>query len=305
MVLNRRRFLALTAAGCLPWRAGLAQEPVRWRGDALGAAASLTLFGPDPATGRRLVAECLAEMDRLEGIFSLYRDDSAVVRLNRQARLETPPVELVQVLSISRHLSALSHGAFDVTVQPLWDLYASHFRQAGADPRGPAESTLSAARRLVDWRGITVAAERIAFDRAGMAVTLNGIAHGYVADQVAGLLRRRGLRHVLADMGEIRALGRRPDGTPWRVGLEGGGEVRLADQAVATSSPGGTRFSPWCNHIFDPASGGCSQLAGSVSVVAPTAILADALSTAFAVRGKSLADAIAAAMPGVRIIWQS
>jgi thiamine biosynthesis lipoprotein len=137
----------------------------------------------------------------------------------------------------------------------------------------------------------------------GMAVTLNGIAQGYVTDRVADLLRRRGLR-ALVDMGEIRALGAAPDGRPWPVGLEdpaAPGQVAetiaLDDLAVATSGGYGTRFDAAgrFNHIFDPADGRSSWRYGAVSVVAADATTADALATAFCLLAEERIAALARA----------
>jgi len=131
---------------------------------------------------------------------------------------------------------------------------------------------------------------RIRFLRPGMALTLNGIAQGYITDRVAELLRARGVVHTLVDMGETRALDGHPAGRPWAVGLEDPRaqngllqEVALDNQAIATSGGYGTQFDAAgrFNHIFDPATGGCASRYLSVSVVAPSATVADALSTAF------------------------
>lgn len=306
-ITSRRRFIALTAAAAgvalLPGGAAFQGEPLRWKGDALGADASLELYVPDRAAGRRILAECLAELERLERIFSLYRNDSELVRLNRAGWLDGPALELVDLLSVSRSFSIQSDGAFDVTVQPLWELYANHFSQPDADPLGPPEAAIAAVRRLVDWRDVSIDAGRISLARRGMGVTLNGIAQGYVTDKVAELLRHRGMRHVLVDMGEIRALDGRPDGSPWPVQLEGGGRVGLVDRAVSTSAPDGTRFSPACNHIFVPSTGHSTTFTGTVSVIARSTTVADALSTACAVGGPSFARTLAERIPGVEILF--
>jgi thiamine biosynthesis lipoprotein len=132
--------------------------------------------------------------------------------------------------------------------------------------------------------------DAIRYDRRGMAVTLNGIAQGYLTDRVVDLLRRNGVEHSLVDMGEIRAIGNRPFGGPWRVGLEDplssnqvAQRISLDNRAVSTSGGYGTVLDPAgrFNHIFDPGSGATSWRYRSVSVVAATATTADALSTAF------------------------
>ena len=143
---TRRRFVAIAAAAAgLPFaaiRAGAETTHLhRWSGIALGAAAEIVLHDPDAARARRLIARCVAEIDRLEDVFSLYRPQSAISRLNREGRLAAPPLELVALLAEARSYSERTEGAFDVTVQPLWRLYAAHFaRSRRRSTRGPAEA---------------------------------------------------------------------------------------------------------------------------------------------------------------------
>lgn len=286
--IDRRRFLTISAAVggmMLTGRAAPAADAWEWRGTALGAESSLLLYHPDRNAARSLIGACLAEVERLETLFSLYRDDSALCRLNRDGGLTSPPLELVEVLSVAAAMSRRSHGAFDVTVQPLWDLYAAHFSHPAADPAGPSDDAIQAVLPLVNWRNVLVEAHRVAFARPGMAVTLNGIAQGYITDRITELLRRHGMNAVLVDMGEVRAGGAKPDGSPWQVAVAGGGTERLFDGALATSDADGTRFSPSCHHIFDPATGRSAVDRGPVTARNAKAILADATSTAIAARG--------------------
>lgn len=305
--LSRRRFIRIAVGGAavaaLAGPSALAMDaPLRrWKGGALGAEAEMIL----PAgQADRLIALATTEIGRLERIFSLYRSDSALVRLNRQGFLDEPPLELVELLSRAQSVSAASGGAFDVTVQPLWEVNAAHFARPGADPAGPSPAVVAAALERVDWRAVDVTPERIAFARPGMAITLNGIAQGYITDRVAERFRAEGFSDILVDLGEVRALGSHPTGRPWRVGLGGGrDEIPLTDGAVATSAPGGTAFSAaGANHIFDPRSGRGAALHRWVSVAAPTATEADAWSTAFALMPVT---AIRAAIKGttIRRVW--
>jgi len=285
MVTRRRLLIGAAAAGLtLPFGAAANPRAFRWRGVALGAEATILLHHPDRGAAERIVAACVAEIARLEAIFSLYRPGSALRRLNRAGALDAPPPELVALLSEAKTIAALTGGAFDPTVQPLWRLYAAHFAAADADPAGPAAEAIDRARALVDHRAVAVDSARISL-RPGMAVTLNGIAQGYVTDRVAELLRGAGLAHVLIDLGEVRALDGRPDGTPWRValGAADGPTIDLTDRAVTTSRPDGTRFGGHFHHLFDPATGRSADRATAVSVIAPRATTADALSTALAV----------------------
>ncbi len=308
--IGRRRVIRLMAAagglaagGSVLARAGTGGRPLAeiWRGSALGAEASITLYHEDRAEARRLLRAAVGELRRLEAVFSLYRPDSALSRLNREGRLAVPPLEMVELLAIARSFAERTGGAFDPTVQPLWQVYAGHFATAGADPAGPPEAAVAAARARVGWRHLRVESTGVAFARAGMAVTLNGIAQGYITDRVADLLKREGMASVLVDLGEIRALGRHPEGRPWQVGIrdprEAGALLRrvaLEDRALATSAGSGTRFdgSGRFHHLFDPRSGRSAQRYLSVSVLAPRATVADALSTALYVMSPEEREAL-------------
>jgi len=297
--VTRRRTLSLLAATAGLALAGPAvarvPAPTRWQGSVLGARAQMLIHGLDQRAAQELIELALAEVRRLERIFSLYQADSALVRLNRDGRLDHPPFEMVALLERARFWSAWSGGAFDVTVQPLWALYRDHFARPAASPKGPPEEAIEAARRLVDHRAIEIQPDRVALARPGMAVTLNGIAQGYITDRVAKLLRREGMARVLIDLGEIWALGLAPGNRPWRIGL---GEpspaeaadrhLEIVDRAVATSAPAGTLFdrAGRFHHLLDPATGRPSQGLRAVTVVARHATDADALSTALIVGGR-------------------
>ena len=314
--VTRRRALAVfgAAAGValLPAARGRAgAAPLfTWRGSALGAPARITLAHPDRAAAERLLALCAAEIERLEARFSLRRDDSEVARLNRDSALERPSADMARLLAEARRFGALTGGAFDVTVQPLWRLFAEHFARTPGDEAGPPEDAVAAARALVDYRAIEVADDRVALARPGMAVTLNGIAQGYITDRVAELLRAKGFDRVLIDLGETRALGEHPDARPWRIGLvdpfapETYGEVvELVDRALATSGGYGTRFSAdgRHHHLFAPATGRSANHHASVSVLAGSATTADALSTGLFVAPRETAHRVVAKVPGIEV----
>jgi FAD:protein FMN transferase len=131
--ITRRRFIGISAAagglGLLPFAGtNKAQaSAVTWRGIALGAVASLQIHHPDRAAATKLVQRSLEELRRLERLFSLYREDSILVALNRRGVLEAPPAELVELLVEARRYAELTDGAFDPTVQPLLALYTDHF----------------------------------------------------------------------------------------------------------------------------------------------------------------------------------
>lgn len=299
MSVTRRRFITITAAAAgfalLPRVPGSAAQAGQanlrsWRGVALGADATLRINHPDPAVADRLIERSIGEVRRLERIFSLYAPDTAISLLNRQGRMEEPPADFLRLLSESENYARMTGGAFDITVQPLWRLYADHFSTPGADLNGPSAQERVRAIASVGHDAIAFDASRVEFMRPGMGLTFNGIAQGYITDRVTELLLASGIERALVDMGEIRALGESPSGEPWRVGIEDPRKpehiaetVELASLAIATSGGYGTAFDPAgrSNHIFDPRTGLTARRYLGVSVLAPSATTADALSTAF------------------------
>ncbi|MDE2375732.1 FAD:protein FMN transferase [Bradyrhizobium sp.] len=293
--LSRRRFIRICAAAAglpalsLASKSEAATDPVTWRGTMLGAIATMEIHHPDRSEARRLIGASLAEARRLERLFSLYLKDSVLVELNRTGILVDPPAEMVDLLTISKRYAQLTGGMFDPTVQPLWSLYAAHFSKPNADPNGPPRAELDVALAHVDCKNLEISRDRIAMPR-GFAVTLNGIAQGYVTDRVVDLLRAEGVAHSLVDMGEPRAIGARADGAPWEVGVadpevvgRAAAVFPIVDRAVSTSGAYGFQFDPQgrFNHLFDPATGGCANRYRSVTTVAFDATAADAMSTAF------------------------
>lgn len=317
--LGRRRSLAIFAAA-----GGLPMFPARasvmstwsWQGDALGAAARIQLSHPDRDKARVLIEGCVAELRRLEAAFSLYRADSELARLNRTGFLEAPSYDFVALMRAAQAWGERTSGAFDATVQPLWRLYADHFAQRPDDGVGPPAAALATACALVDYRMVSISARRIAFAMPGMAVTLNGIAQGYITDRIADRLHDDGVDSTLVEMGEIAAIGARADGVPWSVGVpdRNGALVAtlmLRNRAAATSAGHATRFDTTgrFHHLFDPRTGICANALASVTVVAERATTADALSTALFVTPiaemQALLKRACDASAGVAVLIQS
>jgi thiamine biosynthesis lipoprotein len=285
MRLTRRRFLLMAvAAGAL---ARVTPERWEWRGSALGAEARIVLAGPREEA-KAALAGATAEIRRLEAIFSLHRPDSQLSRLNAAGRLTAPARDLRDALAAAERWKARTAGAFDPAVQPLWTHWATEAREGAEDA-------------LARVRQAHVALEpgqvRLA---PGTALTLNGIAQGTVADRVAALLARHGLAPPLIDTGEMQLPGpeRRAVDLP-AAGLR----LRVAEAAVATSAPAGFRFdAAGRHHLFDPRSGASPCWWRSVTVVAPTAEAADALSTAFAVSPPEMVGDLAAGLDDVAVV---
>jgi len=242
------------------------------------------------AAAEAALEAAFAELDTVERVMSIYRRESELCRLNRDGSLDHPHAYLVQVLQTAQAMSERSGGAFDVTVQPLWELFAAAQKQG----RLPDGGEIEAARRKVDWRRVEVSAQRVRLLGQGTAVTLNGIAQGFACDRALAALQARGIAHALVNSGELGSLGRKARGEPWKVGIQHprrpdafAAVLNLDGRCLSTSGDYATTFSPdFVNHhIFDPATGRSPVVFSSVSVLTPSCTEADALSTAVFVAG--------------------
>lgn len=277
---SRRRFIAIAASSAaitaLPFTSmATTIEPLyRWNGVAMGAAASLQFHGKTAAESKVLCSLCLNEIVRLERIFSLYEPQSALNQLNRHGVLENAPKELIELVTLSKKFGDVTDGMFDVTIQPVWQ----------ARKQDESADKIEQALKLVDYRNITIEAHHIRFAKKGMAVTFNGIAQGYITDKVTQLLKENGLQNVLVNMGEFHALGNKPDGSAWKVGIRSAQDphildaVELNNSAMATSAGYGTALGK-SHHLLNPKTGNASHYHRSLSLVASDATTADALST--------------------------
>ena len=175
-----------------------------------------------------------------------------------------------------------SGGLFDPTVQPLWQLW----QQATRAQRRPQPAELRAVLANVGWQGLHITPQRIAFNKPGMALTLNGIAQGFAADEAAAALRRHGIEHALLQTGEWLPLGQPGAGKAWQLGVANPRQAHdvlatiVADgRAIACSSDDKMSFSAdqRDHHILDPRSGYSPAQLSCVVVLAPSCALADAL----------------------------
>lgn len=295
-MITRRRFAALmtTLVGAggagISWCARPNVGRCELSGRAFGTTVNLTVLHDDDAAARKAAAAAMQEMLRVESLLSLHRPDGAVVRLNQRGRLDAPPTELVEVLRAAAEISCRSLGAFDVTVQPLWELH-EEARRRGRDVTVDEEA---AAMARVDWRNVRVSDACVELIRADVRITLNGIAQGYVTDRVRSVLRAHGVCQALLDTGEIGSLGGKSSAEPWQVGIQHPRDpdayialARLQERCLATSGDYSTPFTDDLtrHHVFDPRTGRSPRELASVSVVAPSALDADALSTAVMVLG--------------------
>jgi thiamine biosynthesis lipoprotein len=274
------------------------------------------MLNPDGA-GAQLEAasEALELVHQLEQLMSVYRDDATLSQLNRTASISAVAVEddLWKLLQRAKRVSEQTAGGFDPTAGALLSLWR-RARQADTIPSASDIATtlasVGAHHLLLDEAAFTVA-----FDRQGVELNLGAIGKGYAVDRAGELLLDRGVQNWLVHGGRssIRAQGCHAGHDGWPVGLQNPllpdkpfATLLLRDQALGTSGTAvqwfrheGKRY----GHILDPRTGWPVESMMSVSVIAPDAALADALSTAFFVLGVEKALACCDNFPLVGAIF--
>jgi thiamine biosynthesis lipoprotein len=270
-----------------------------WQGRSMGTNFSMTLNLPRLVSSDLIERECRAELERLEQIFSLYRDDSELSRLNAADPKTWHPVstDLARVTARALELSQITGGAFDPTIGPLIRVWRLH--EVADTWKPPTADAIAAARERVGARWIEVRLDPPAVRKQldGIELDLNSLVEGWAIDHLIALMRDRGVENALVELGgEFRAIGTRPDREPWTVGLEDPfnpsrlcARVPLNDSALSTSGDyrqaiihDGDRYS----HIMDPRTGSpIRHECRAVSVLADDAFAADGWATALLVLG--------------------
>jgi len=314
MTISRRNFclsLALGAGGAAYY--GLAhlrgRELLSYSktAHALGTKVEITALHSSQAQAATAVNAAFAELDLVEEVMSLYRPHSQLCRLNREGFLRQPHPYLVEVLTAAQELAAKSGGKFDVTIQPLWKLHESAAKQN----RVPSDPEIAVAVALVDWRKLDVSKNAIRLHNFGMAVTLNGIAQGFAADRAKAALQEHGVQHALINTGELTSLGCKSTGQQWRVGIQhprlDDAYIALADldgRCLATSGDYATTFGGdrQRHHVLDPDTGASAADFASVSIAAPSGLMADGLSTAAFVLDPDEAKGLVARTPDADLL---
>ncbi len=237
-----------------------------------------------------------AEIRRLEALLSIGSPDSEISKLNR-AGAATLSADSRALVARSLELWQQTGGRFDISVLPLMELWGF----TSGNYHVPTQEELDSALARVG-------ADRMTFDpdsgrltlAPGQEIDLGGIAKGYTSQRAMALFRAAGVTSALVSLGgNVQCLGARPDGTPWRIGIQApwGAEgamsaiVEVTDRAVVTSGGYERYFTDEATgktyrHILDPATG-CPAESGlaSVTIVAPDGALADGLSTALYIMG--------------------
>jgi thiamine biosynthesis lipoprotein len=302
------RMLAVAGAAGVAWKSGILSrfgpKPATRSRILMGTGVHLTVLGDDRDAADAAADATLGRMADLEALLSRHRPDSELSRLNATGSLTDASQALIDNLQLAERISRLGDGAFDVTVQPVVDLYREQSTRTGELPP-PAEIERILAR--VDQRAVRIDGRNVTLGREGMRITLDGIGKGYVVDSGISVLKQRGFDNVFVEAGgDLVASGHKSEGTPWRIGIRHPrpGVALLArfdasNRAVATS---GDYMQPFTadhtqHHILDPRTGRSAPELASSTVSAPNAAAADGLATLTMVLGPLKARDLIEALP--------
>jgi thiamine biosynthesis lipoprotein len=301
VTLNRRSFLKLSgllgfglaSASIMPATA----EAVKFNRKlykvseirlAMGSFVSMTLIHTSKDEAEEAMGRAFEEIDRLSQLMNRFDETTAVAKLNREGILKDIPPEVAEVVNNALDHYRLSNGSFDISVKPVVDLFQEKF--AGKDTSPPSDAELQKTLDLVGSDKIQLEGHTIRFNKPGMGITLDGIAKGYIVDMASKILAQHEIEnHLINAGGDIRTMGSRADKEkPWTVAIQDPERkrhypdtVHMTDGAIATSGNYEVYFDreKMFHHIINPRKGLSPKLNTSVSVIAGTAMEADALST--------------------------
>jgi len=262
---------------------------------AMGSDCALHLYARDEADARRAAAAAMSEIGRIEARFSRFRAESEISRINSVAMTGGTVEVDAETAGLLTYAYACFHksgGLFDVTaglLRKAWNFAA---------PSPPEREAVEALLPRVGLGKVAWDNPRLTFTVPAMEIDFGGIGKEYAVDRAAASCTALGIQHGLVDLGgDIRVIGPRPDGTPWRIGIRhprisaaSMAEITLASGALATSGDyerfievDGRRY---C-HILDPRTGWPARGLSSVSVVADDCLVAGSLSTIAMLKGRN------------------
>ncbi|MHC8285275.1 FAD:protein FMN transferase [Pseudomonas sp. XS1P51] len=249
---------------------------------------------PTPAEVRVQVEKILAEVDQQ---MSTYRSDSDIERFNDLPanRCQKMPAPILKLVRVAEQLSEQSEGSYDLTVEPLLNLWG--FGPQAREEKVPSAQALAEVRQRVGYQHLRIEGDQLCKD-AAVEVDFNSIAAGYAVDRIAAQLEASGIHNYLAEAtGELKAAGKKLDGSPWRIALEEPrDDQQVAQRVIAVDGYGVSTSGDYRNyfeqdgrrysHTFDARTGApVSHTLASVTVINPSALMADGLSTLLLILG--------------------
>lgn len=258
----------------------------------MGTFITVTLYAQSEDTAREAIATAFERIRQIEAAASIFDENAETYRLNQQGMINNPSQDLRTLIELSIEYGELTGGYFDITVQPVLELWEAGLWQESPDIQ---QQRVAEALKLTGYERILVEQNSISLPVSGMKITLGGIAKGYAADEAIKVLGELGIEHALVNAGgDISALGSKPDGSGWIVELANPDNTAqrvasfvLSDYSVATSGNYERYFDPEkkAHHLLNPHTGYSSSECISVTVITASGALSDTLATAVFVMG--------------------
>lgn len=291
-----------------------APEKVAAEGRAMGTHLTFAAFTTprvDAAKTRAAFAAAIKEIQRVEALMTTWRD-SELTRINAAAGKSAVAVsdETFAIIKESVHASAISEGTFDITFHTLHGLWKF---DEDLDPHPPTKAQIAERLPFVGWKNIELDAEKrtVKLTKAKTQIGLGGIAKGYAVDRAAKVLLDAGLEAFFVQAGgDLLARGKKPDGTDWQAGIRDprGADgkffavLSLADHAFSTAGDYERSYvvdNKRYHHIIDPRTGMPATACRSVTIWAPTALLADEIDDAVFILGPDKGMKLVESLEGV------
>jgi len=253
---------------------------------------TITVYSEEEAAADTAINTAFNRMEDIESKASIFDEQSEAFQLNRDGYLDTPSPELLELLAASLYYSEMTDGYFDITVQPLLDLWAGGLWQESEEVQ---QSKIDETMGIVGWDKIAIEDNSVHFTVEGMKITLGGIAKGYAADEALEVLRDMGIKYALVNAGgDMSTLNSKPGGEPWTIALVNPDDTSqslaafdIRGKSMATSGNYERYFDPEkkAHHIINPKTGYSAGECISVTIIAQNGTQADALSTSVFVMG--------------------
>ena len=257
----------------------------------MGTIVSITVHHEDKEIARRSIDNAFQEMSKIDSLLSSYKNTSEVSILNRDKQSTSASEDFQDNIQKSLYYGNLSNGAFDITVQPILDLYTKSFRK---NKRPPSKEEIDAELKKIDWEKITIKQNTISIGN-NQKITLGGIAKGYAVDKAVESLKTDGINNALVNAGgDMRTIGKKYNTQEWNIALANPRDkndyitiIPVSNKAIVTSGDYERYYeNKSFHHIVDPRTGYSAAELMSVTIITDSAFDADAISTAVFVLGK-------------------
>ncbi|MFH1287285.1 MAG: FAD:protein FMN transferase [bacterium] len=275
----------------------------------LGTIVDIKIYQTDKKTAKEAIKKAFYEIERINHVFSHYREDSFISKINKNSgNWVDVSEEVINLIGQAIKFSVLTDGAFDITIGPVVNLWGF-----GAAKKHyiPSDKEISDNLFLVDYKNVEIDREKNKIRiKNGTRIDMGGIAKGYAVDCVVKIFKEIGIKNALINAGgNIFVMGKRKRAKPFKIGIQHPREekeiiaaLKIFDAATATSGDyekyfveNGKRY----HHIFNPKTGRPANLCQSVTIIAKDAVISDILSTGIFVMGPETGIKLVESLPEV------